>query len=377
MLIYIFVFIISSLLLLLSEKMNNKVLRRTLIVVAIVIPSLLAGMRASSIGTDVKVYGKGFYLLAAKFDSMVQLMKYLTITGLSSDIGFHILNFVLTRLFPSYHVGLFVYEALTLTFFYLGLARIKKHNNIPIYWQMLVLYFTIYNLSLNIMRQMIAVSLVFFAFSYLIERKYKSYILLSIIASFIHSSAIISFAILVIFIILNDERNEKRKIKIFQTAFLFVIIFVILLSLKYIVSILVQYGIVRQNYLNYFPGGKLSAKGSLSIFDLMIPVTFLAINILFYKRNTKLIKNNDVYFSISILNLLISTTIVFSPYFGRIGYYFVPIFIHYQFLNGFNFKKNSRIIWYLFILSMYVLIWFFTIIVFNYGETVPYLFYFN
>lgn len=112
MLIYIFVFIISSLLLLLSEKMNNKVLRRTLIVVAIVIPSLLAGMRASSIGTDVKVYGKRFYLLAANSDSLFQLMKYLTITGESSDIGFHILNFVLTRLFPSYHVGLFVYEAL-------------------------------------------------------------------------------------------------------------------------------------------------------------------------------------------------------------------------------------------------------------------------
>ena len=59
--IYIIIFAVSSLFLWLSEKSKSRYTRKIFAFIAILLPCILAGMRADTIGTDVKVYVEPIY----------------------------------------------------------------------------------------------------------------------------------------------------------------------------------------------------------------------------------------------------------------------------------------------------------------------------
>ena len=59
--IYIVFFLISCFLIWLSEKSPSRYIGKLLAFIAILLPCILAGMRADTIGTDVRVYVEPMY----------------------------------------------------------------------------------------------------------------------------------------------------------------------------------------------------------------------------------------------------------------------------------------------------------------------------
>lgn len=76
---------------------------------------------------------------------------------------------------------------------------------------MLLYYFSMYNVSLNIMRQTIAVSFVTLAVTYLFDKQYKPYFVLMVIAFAMHSSAILGFGIFPMYLFYKINLAQVKK----------------------------------------------------------------------------------------------------------------------------------------------------------------------
>lgn len=213
--IYISVFLSSTVFLYAGEKIKDKKLNRFLIVIGLLIPSIIAACRADSVGTDVLVYGKAFYTQAVSSGSFITYVIS-KVDSMFSDFGFYFLTYILSRFFKDYHIGFFVYAILVQVFFYIAFKRCKKQFNTPVWFAMLLINLFLYNISLNLMRQCIAVPIAFLAWTYLADDKIKQYILFTIIAVVFHSSALITVLILPMYFLLRAGRNKQPVVKIMQ-----------------------------------------------------------------------------------------------------------------------------------------------------------------
>ena len=167
--IYIVCFLISCFYFWLSEKSKNKFAKNGLAIIAILIPCILAGLRADTVGTDVKVYVEPIYHAAKEStgfsDYMGQSWFYIWRYKYVHDfeIGFTTLVFVIAKITGSLGMVLFFIHAFIVTPIYIGLRRM--HKTYPISFGMLVFYLMFYNTSLNMMRQWIAMAILLMAFS--------------------------------------------------------------------------------------------------------------------------------------------------------------------------------------------------------------------
>jgi hypothetical protein len=95
-----------------------------------------------------------------------------------------------------YHFLFFFFSFFTYLFAYLGVKKYTKNSSLP-----LVLYFLIpvlFLYSFTYVRQFLSVTIAFYAFSYLIEKKYISYLLLMFVGFSIHYSCIFPFIVFIL-----------------------------------------------------------------------------------------------------------------------------------------------------------------------------------
>lgn len=374
MTIYISLFVFDSILILASERIKNKLLKTLLVIAAIIMPAVIAGLRAINVGTDVRGYGRRFYFLAYNSKSLRDLFNSLSLNGELTDLGFHILNYLLSRIFNNYHIGLFIYSLITSFFLYAGFKRLKnffgRDFKMWVCWDLTLI--ALYNISLNAMRQLIAVSILFYATTFLLEKRIRPYLLLSLIAFMFHASAITSIVILVLFFILHDGRIVTVKKQLFQTTIFLLIVALIVIFGRNLLQILVSRGIVRTNYLNYLYGGRYATGGSLSPWNILVPSILVFVDVLLYRRSLKRISNSLFFLIMVIITLIASCGTVASSYINRVGYYFIPMQIVYQVLLTRCFDKRSKQIWLTFLLVIFSVSWIHDIGVMNYNETIPY-----
>src|SRR5699024_10351989 len=82
------------------------------------------------------------------------------------------------------------------------------------------LFFTIYYFqTYNITRQWLAIAIVFFAIKYLFSNKYIKYLLIVLVASTIHSSAIITLSFIPLHVWVTRKLSKKYKFFIFLLLF--------------------------------------------------------------------------------------------------------------------------------------------------------------
>ena len=197
--IYIVFFLISCFLIWLSEKSSSRYIGKLLAFIAILLPCILAGMRADTIGTDLRVYVEPMYNAAKQSTSFSSYMdqrwyviwRYMYVNKF--EIGFTTLVYLIEKLGGSLGTVLFFIQALILAPIYLGLKRMKK--SYPVYLGMLVFYLLFYNTSLNMMRQWIAMSILFYGLSYLITNEKKKYFITIVVACLFHTSALMGVVI--------------------------------------------------------------------------------------------------------------------------------------------------------------------------------------
>ena len=319
-------FLLSCVFFALSEKSRSKYARNAIALIAILIPCLLAGARADTIGTDVKVYVEPIYNAAQKssdfFSYLNQKWFYIWRYKYVRDfeIGFTTLIYVIEKVGGSFRTVLFFIHILIIAPIFLGLKRMR--NRYPICIEMLVFYLLFYNVSLNMMRQWIAMAFLFYGLSYLTTNKLNRYFGVIVMASLFHTSALMGG---VIWFLYQYSQKYRKCIKIgsvrlngsYAPIKVFVYGCLVLISLNLIATILRTIGLAK--YAGYIQGD-----GAIHFMPNQI-ILRLPIIILFIIRWKKMLLGDGLapfYGSMIVLDLLASQLISINIYAFRISSFF-------------------------------------------------------
>ena len=158
--------------------------------IAILIPAFVGGFRHYTIGTDSAGYGIALSRAALKSSSF---LEYFNNPAIRTEAGCKII-FYAANIFGSYSAAFFIFELLTMTFFYIGAYRHRKY--IPLPFTMLVFYFVLYLRTYNEIRQSLAAAIIFMGAIHMEKREYLKFSMYIIVATFFHYSALIAFPLL-------------------------------------------------------------------------------------------------------------------------------------------------------------------------------------
>ena len=194
---------------------------------SVLIVAILAGVRDYSIGSDTLAYGRWFIEFGARFDSLKRFMKFF---ASSYEPGFNIFGYIVGRLF--HHNGnwfLFWCAVIIYGFMMKAFWYYKEYCSVSLAW----LFFLMLDCtqSLNIIRQYMAVAIAAYAFNFIFEGKYKSYIIITIIAASFHFSALFSFFIFLILYGLKRNNTFQYKLRVVLSTVIGIAAYVVLMRL--------------------------------------------------------------------------------------------------------------------------------------------------
>lgn len=245
MLPYITVFFLSTLLLAFSDRVKKNQ-GRFIVAVALILPAMLAAFRADNIGTDTDVYLNPIINAAIDSSSFSEYLdfgwfrewRYLFVRDF--ELGFTSVVYAIANIFGAKWTKL-VLEILIIFPIYLSVKKYKKY---PIWLGMLVFYLTIYNSSLNMIRQSVTVSFVLLGIVYLLEERKKGFITCLLVAISFHKTGFILLPIAAIYYFIRLGIIKLWGLAIVSIGLLF--------SIDTVASVLklVGYG----DYLNYLNG---------------------------------------------------------------------------------------------------------------------------
>lgn len=168
--------------------------------VSLFVPSFFAGIRYG-IGTDYFVtYEPYFNYLSG--NGAFQLTNR---SGL--DIGYTAINWIIIKLGGGFHLVLFICSFITFVFLRKAILVYKDKLNIGLATFIFMLLY--YQASFNIVRQIMAATIVLFAFRYIQEKKIKNFIAWIIVAALFHKTAII---VIPFYFLINFVAKTKWKI---------------------------------------------------------------------------------------------------------------------------------------------------------------------
>lgn len=222
-------------------------LKKIPVAIGILLPVLLATLRATSVGSDVSFYVIPFFNRAIASNTFSGYIENLG--GNTSDFGYSLLNFIISRFTKEIGWLFFATELITVSFTFAGCWQLRG-KACP-WLSMLFFYFLFYNITLSTVRQSCALAITFFAFSYLLKNQFRKdsvikATLFIICACFFHRTAVFELALVLgAYLIYKNKLNIKKFVlasgagclaaKLFATRFLSIVGSLIgLITSKYI-----------------------------------------------------------------------------------------------------------------------------------------------
>ncbi|EOI6038264.1 EpsG family protein [Enterococcus lactis] len=321
----------------------------------ILFPSLLATFRSPIVGTDTQMYQHMFegYL---SIPSLVERFKYL---------GFkEFLNTLIAQigvLLDNFNIYLFIFSFSTLILVVKAIYKYVYKDSVSIaYFAYLCLFFP---QSLNIMRQSLAIAIVFWSFQYILEKKPKKYFISIIIATGVHISAFIAIPL---YFLLNKERKFNYWVTIVISGLIMISTFSIGPIFKLIATIP---GYERYSFYASYDG---EINNRIIIVNVFIFVMFFLVR-KYFNGNKSV---NSLSLLLLFIGVLLGVTGFISPYIKRLGVYFdiVQILLISQMHNMFLDKYQHLLVKYVTcILCMaYFILYYYYL---GFSDIVPYNFY--
>ena len=224
--------------------------------ISILIPTIIGGFRHYTVGTDSAGYGIALSEAAINSSSFMDYFN-----KVPAEPGCKII-FYFANIFGSYSGAFFMFELITMTCFYIGAYRHRKH--IPLPFTMLVFYFVLYLRTYNEIRQSIAAAIIFMGLIYMEKRQYFRFSIHIMVATLFHYSALIAFPLLMgAHFITTSELYERNAL--LRIAFLCGTVIVLSSAIAIMgivtssIGMLARYG----NYLNRIKMGYLSERMKL------------------------------------------------------------------------------------------------------------------
>lgn len=336
--IFIFALIISIIFFYFADKRNNKISLWT----GILLLSFIAGFRGESVGIDTQLYYNAFM---HNFPNSWQF----------PEEGFRFISRNLMLLFDNPHVLFFIYALIINSLIILRLWDYREKCSFSF---MTFLYLFIYYIeTMNIMRQFIAIAIIFYSTKFLENKKTIFFIVITILVTYIHKTALLGLIILVVYF-WKDLSKEKKILFGIPT-------FMILAFTIY--------------YITIYESGHISNYLSLNNSISNINITFIYRIIVFgisfwlYKTGCKIVLKKDKQeakqynttleeknptfnkiYSIYILGLCLSSLGMFYLALTRSGYYYMIYEVLYWGYLAKNSKNKGFCICLISVFSLYV-----------------------
>ncbi len=285
--IYLVCFFISFMFAREAGKAKTKTMFILFSILSLAPTILLAGLRDYSIGIDtMNYYDMPMYWRGAIRSNT--LWDYLILHSLSRgpEVLAGLLFGCTAKLTGSYRVLLFLIHTIILTCIYIGAFRFRKYAAPE--FILLLFYLFFYNHSLNVLRQYIAMSILFAAFMDIEQHKYKRFCFFVLIAVMFHSSAIIGLGPLILFCILYKHGKHLTSTLWRKMLVISGIIFIITL-LYPLLLFLLHSGVLAGRY-SFYLENETEAK-ALKVILLFLAMEIYAIYI--FQKN---MYRNKLYF---------------------------------------------------------------------------------
>lgn len=365
--IYIATFLISFLCMYLGRKSKYKIPRYIGSLAAIILPSALAGLRDFSIGTDINEYGNAWFRFSIQYHyDLLFFLKF----AVGSDIGalYALLNYIISSITDNVH---WFYFALSLLTNVIVVKALDDNEDIidPSFGYLSYL-FLFYNLSLNAMRQSVAIALILYGYKYIKEKKNIRYLIVVLVATMFHSSAVAAVTLLVIGLLSNGKQKLVTKSLMLALCFGFVLFF------PQIIKIFVNTGIISTRYFAYAINTKRGGGFERIILLCMPFIIMTSYGIRGYSGLKKEVFNElSMFLGFSTILSLMAFRLTYAV---RVAYYFdIMLAILSPFLmenSKLQFKVQKKHFNSILIISYLLIYWIVVYAIRNSGETVPYMF---
>ena len=354
--IYFFVFILSYLLIRIGEqdKQNGRFFY-TFLILSVVILSLFGGLRDDTVGADTSAYPVEVFEFAQGDHTFEE---YLLFSILIEPL-YVLLCYVTTHFICNdFHVWLTVCQAVIIVPLFIGAVRMRKFIPVSAFIFFFCLLF--YHSTLNIQRQWMAVSIIFLGFTYLLlDNRLKTFVILSIIAFFIHRSSFFSIIFIPIFYF---EKNVYNRWLVIGSIVLLLAFNTVLSGVSSILNM--------DKYDQYASGGDWESSFSISEFLIRVVLLFMILS--FRKKN----RDDLMYYNvltILLIEFVLNLLQIWSRYMGRLGVYafilYIPFLSYYIETSA---EKNRKRLYYTIWVFMSIGYWLLVYIEKNAGYTIPY-----
>ena len=345
---YLLSFLLSFFLFNIGKKKNNKLI----IFISLSIPIIISGIRYN-VGSDFMQYYNHCFNY-----------KNISLSHFYSEISsFEILYFLLVKYSPILFgkIPLFFLNAsiLIIIFFYMGMKELKTNDNNIIYLLYLVLFFPI---TFNAVKQGIAMSIAFYSFSLIYNKKIKGIIYL-LISCLFHFSAII---LLPFWIIIYFSKKDNRILpRVIVTCILEYLVVMYLYRTGHPIFEDYNYYITHlsdnNNYIFY-----------VRLVILMIILLFLK-RILYYSKDKRKVYS---ILSLFIVELALTYFGFISPVFKRMSWnLFFSELLMIKEINNIGFDKKSLIMVNFVIVIVSIIFFIIIFGILNQSHIVPFDFY--
>ncbi|TDB63378.1 EpsG family protein [Arundinibacter roseus] len=361
MILYLLVFLFSTLCTYLAFKTKDKVSASILLVFAFLAPVVLAGCRNDSVGTDVLLYGTKTFYNATQSNTFLQ---YYTnqLYSFSNEIEvlYLLLNFVVTRFTNDFNIYLFIVHFILMTLVYL--TAYDYRDSFPPHLFILIFFLLYFNESLCFLRQAFSVVLFLYSYKYVLTNKPFKYYIFVLLAIGFHNSALLLVVIYPLQLLINSQ--EKH---IFRLQIIVILVSIVLYNFyAYLVVFMTSSGILSVKYNAYIMQDFKTHKTDV-IFCILI--YFL----LFLKRSKIFAIDNSVnilriYLPICLLFILMGS---FTDVATRVAdyLYMVIIIVTCIFIKHLKF---SHILIYSFIIVFLLINYIYLSLQYNHAGTIPY-----
>lgn len=313
--IYLVCFALSIWFAYLAQKTTTRRKFYLFSVISIALPVLLAGFRHYGVGIDtINYYVKNLYWAGAvKADSLFDCLK-ISFAGGKGDPLFALIMGIVAQTTGSFTVFLLVAQAIIMTGVYIGIFRHRKYVNPAFVLTIFYLFF--FNSSLNVLRQYMAMAVLFAFLADIPQKKWKRYLIGVCIAMMLHSTAIIGVAPLVLYIVLEYKKGQglntaKRELAVSGLLLCMVLLFVPLIRLATALNLL------NDRFLFFLRDSAVSP----AVLMIGVLAVTLAAAYLYRKRIRSNCPSADFYIFNSMVYMVLLQLSFFIAYGKRIGLY--------------------------------------------------------
>jgi len=357
MAIYLAGFGFSTLFVWISEK-NQKY--KVFWILAVAVLTYIAAMRGLDVGIDIKYYVLKTYKIAQTYRG--NFFGYIAYNPDQVEPLYMLTEYIAANVIKNVHFALFVFSLLSNTFILLGVKNLRNRMSVTVGWIAYCLLF--YSVTLNLMRQFIAIAIIFYLFSDSKKLNWKRAAFFSLLAMGFHISGLMGMFLYAVYIILGKKEVTTSLFKM--------IVLGLFLSLPFLADILLglfsNLGIVSGKFLLY-----LNNEGDVALGNII----FRSVGMVFYAFHifrSKLVRKDHWIRFILYTGIIDILFLLNNGLFSlRVGKMFSVFEIVYFTIGLNSFKKGkSRIIASIALTIFLFAYWYYQFVVLNSGLIYPY-----